>query len=140
MRSSTTWVRKQHWWDIPCPEIPYTVTELRSYHQWVILNDWYSTVWIHVAVNNLKSSKWSPGISVSETTEFFKFLFCFKNMSMIKLLVSRNPLRNSIYYIYAYICASLTWSKYIWRKMSIHSWTWLNNIKCFKYLLLAKFI
>ena len=38
---------------------------------------------------------------------FFKFLYCFKNTSVIKLLVSRNPLRNSTVISVAYIKTQL---------------------------------
>ena len=30
LRRSPTWVRKQHWWDITCPGIPYTVPKILS--------------------------------------------------------------------------------------------------------------
>jgi len=49
-----------------------------------------------------KLSNCSPCISVKETSIFvFKFLYCFKkNISVIKLLVSRIPLHNSIFWLW----------------------------------------
>jgi len=91
---SPTWFRKQHYWDITCPGIPYTVPEILSSLSLGHLK-WYRYSTVCKAVYNLKSSKCSLGISVEGTTMFFKFLYSFKKISVIKLLVSRKPLRNS---------------------------------------------